>query len=55
MEKAKFKFNDGKSALLCTNCNKIIKEGFQFVEIEFKALKGEVILPPYYCKECKKN
>ena len=50
---ATFKFNNGRGALLCSKCNKIIKVGKDFTKKEWKALRGEIKIPPQYCKECK--
>lgn len=54
MKKARFKFNNGNLALLCSKCSVIIKEGYQFTEDELKACKGEKYLKPQYCEKCKK-
>ena len=35
--KAKFKFNGGYGALLCSHCSKIVKEGKDFTEEEWEA------------------
>jgi len=51
-EKAIFKFNNGNGALLCSKCRVIIKTGRDFDDLELKAIKGEVKLPPQYCKQC---
>jgi len=51
--KARFKYNNGNGALLCTSCNIIIKEGYSFTEEEWKAAKGEAYLAPQYCDKCK--
>lgn len=48
-----FKFNGGLGALLCSKCRVIIKTGKDFTEDEKKAMKGEINLPPQYCKNCK--
>ena len=50
-----FKFNNGNGALLCSGCYIIIKEGYQFSEEEWKALRGEVNLESQYCEICKKK
>ena len=50
--KAKFKFNSGLWALLCSRCSVIIKEGRHFTEEEWKAPRGEKTLPPQYCDKC---
>lgn len=50
--KAIFKYDNGNVALLCSNCHKIIKEGWKFSEKESKAIKGEVLLSSQYCEEC---
>ena len=53
MSKAKFKYNSGNLALLCSKCSIIIKEGYQFTEDEKKAMRGEKHLPAQYCDKCK--
>ena len=50
-----FKFNGGSGALLCSKCSAIIKTGSEFTDEEWKAMKGEVELPPQYCEQCKQN
>lgn len=52
-ERATFKFNNGRGALLCDNCKVIIKEGKDYNEIEEKALSNNYFLPKQYCKKCK--
>ena len=51
--KAKFKFNNGNLALLCSRCSVIIKVGFEFTDDEKKACRGEKYMPPQYCEKCK--
>jgi hypothetical protein len=53
--KAKFKYNNGNGALLCSKCSVIIKTGVDFSEREWMALRGEVNFPPQYCNECKND
>lgn len=53
--KAKFKFNNGIGALLCSKCGRIIKEGTFFTEEELKAAKGEIKLPAQYCDDCEEK
>jgi hypothetical protein len=53
INKAVFKFNNGLGALLCSKCRVIIKTGIDYTEEEIKASKGEVIMPPQYCNNCK--
>jgi hypothetical protein len=55
MEKAIFKYNGGLGALLCSSCRVIMKIGSGFTEEEIMAIKGEVDMPPQYCKQCKPN
>lgn len=50
--KARFKYNNGVSALLCNNCNVIIKEGNNFTDKEMLALKGKYKLEAQYCGKC---
>ena len=51
--KAKFKFNNGNLAIICSRCAKIIKVGYEFTELEMMACRGIYYLPPQYCNECK--
>ena len=53
--KAKFKFNGGYGALLCSQCSSIIKEGIHFTEEEWKACRGEIKLPHQFCDKCKER
>lgn len=53
--KASFKFNNGNGALICSKCGVIIKEGRHFTEEEWKALRGEIKLPPQYCDKCEEK
>lgn len=53
--KAKFKWNNGKLALLCSNCATIIKTGKDFTQDEFEAIKGNKDLESQYCEKCKKD
>ena len=55
MEKAIFKYNGGLGALLCSSCRVIMKIGSGFNDEEIMAIKGEVDMPPQYCKQCKPN
>lgn len=50
--KAKFKFNGGIGALICSKCGRIIKDGTQFTAEEWLACKGEVKLKPQFCDLC---
>jgi hypothetical protein len=49
------KFNGGNLALLCSSCRVIIKTGGDFTEEENAFVKGEVELPPQYCKSCEEK
>ena len=51
--KARFKFNSGNGAMLCSRCNVIIKTGRDFTEDEWKAALGEKYMPPQVCEKCK--
>ena len=53
--KAKFKFNNGNGALLCSKCSVIIKEGHQYTKEEKNAAYNNGYLPPQYCDKCKKS
>lgn len=53
MKEAKFKYNSGMGALLCSSCSAIIKVGYQFTEEEKKAMRGESKLKAQYCDKCK--
>jgi hypothetical protein len=57
MQKAIVKFNGGNLALLCSKCRVIIKTGKDFTpeELEFTLGKSKVLLPPQYCRQCKKE
>jgi hypothetical protein len=52
--KAIIKFNNGKLALLCSNCSVIIKTGIEFTETEKLFFKDKGKLLPQYCNKCKK-
>lgn len=49
---AKIKWNNGNLAICCSKCSKIIKEGKDFTELEWSAIKGKSILPRQYCNNC---
>jgi hypothetical protein len=53
--KARFKFNSGHGAMLCSKCNVIIKTLRDFTGEEKRAMRGEVHLPPQYCEKCKND
>jgi hypothetical protein len=53
MGTAKFKFNNGNMAILCSNCDKIVKTGKDFTEQEWKALEGKGDVESVYCVDCK--
>jgi hypothetical protein len=53
MNKAKFKFNGGAAALLCSKCNVIMKTGKDFTQEEWKAMRGELKLESQFCNLCK--
>lgn len=53
--KAKFKFNSGMSALLCSRCSRIIKVGCDFTEDEWKALRGEIKMAAQFCDICEET
>lgn len=50
--KAKFKFNGGLGALLCSDCNAIIKTGTEFSDDDWKAMRGEMEMSAQYCDKC---
>lgn len=54
-KRAKFKFNNGVQALICSRCGAIIKEGTFFTEEEWKASKGEIKLIAQYCDKCEEK
>ena len=54
-ERAIFKFNNRKGALLCSKCAVIIKIGKDYTEEERLAAIGEIELEPQYCEKCKKE
>lgn len=51
--KAKFKYNHGAGALVCSKCHVIIKIGVDFNQDEWCAFRGEKHLDPQYCEDCK--
>jgi len=53
--KARFKFNGGRGALLCSRCFRIIKTGEYFNEQEKLAMRGEINLPPHNFDKFKNN
>jgi len=53
--KANFKFNNGRLAMLCPFCSKVLKEGKDFTEIERKASIGEATIRLHLCDECKQR
>lgn len=53
MGTAKFKFNNGNMAILCSNCDKIVKTGKDFTEQEWAALEGKGDIASVYCEDCK--
>lgn len=50
--KARFKFNNGRDALLCSKCSVIIKTGYQFTEKERMAALLLIDLPEQFCEKC---
>jgi hypothetical protein len=54
-EKAIFKFNGGRGAILCNDCRVIIKTGISFTEYETEAILGRAELGPQYCNDCKEK
>jgi len=53
ISRAIFKLNNGKGALLCSKCGKIIKIGKDFDEMEKHAYKGTISMMAVYCDEHK--
>jgi hypothetical protein len=53
MGTAKFNFNNGNITILCSNCDKIVKNGKDFNEEEWKALEGKGDVKSVYCDNCK--
>lgn len=53
MTKAIIKFNNGNLALLCSKCRKILKEGYEFNELEKQYSLGKAKLKSQYCNDCK--
>lgn len=51
--RAMFKYNGGKGALLCSECRVILKTGSQYSELEKQASRGKIQLEAYYCEKCK--
>ena len=54
-EKAIFKFNGGRGAILCNDCHVIIKTGISFTEQETEAILGKIELGPQYCNDCEEK
>ncbi len=52
-DKAKFRYNNGRLALICSKCSIIIKTGKDFTKDEKKACFDEVHLKPQYREKCK--
>lgn len=55
MSKAVFKFNSGIGALLYSKCRTIIRDGSNFSEEDWKALRGEIKMPAQYCDKCEEK
>jgi hypothetical protein len=53
MNQAIIKFNSGNLAILCSNCNVIIKTGVDFTKEELLFAKGKGKLEAQYCDKCK--
>lgn len=53
--KAKFKYNSGNFAIICSKCGRIVKEGIYFTEDEWKACKGDLKIPSQYCDSCEEK
>lgn len=51
--KAKFKVLRGKPVLLCSKCDKIIKESKYFTDEDWMAYKEEIKMPAQICDECE--
>ena len=51
--KAQFKYNGGRGALICSECRVILKTGDQFTDEEIAAIKGHEFMPAQYCKKCQ--
>jgi hypothetical protein len=51
--RAMFKYNGGKGALLCSECRVILKTGNQYNELEKAASRGKIELEAHYCEKCK--
>ena len=53
MERLIIKFNNGRGAILCSGCRKIIKEGHDFTPEESQYIRGEIDhLPVQFCDQC---
>ena len=47
------RFNNGRGAITCSKCSIIIKEGYEFTDLENEFLEGIIsYLPEYFCEEC---
>jgi hypothetical protein len=51
--KAQFKYNGGRGALICSGCRVILKTGDQYTEEEIEAAKGYAFMEAQYCLKCK--
>jgi hypothetical protein len=47
------KYNGGAGAILCSECNVIMKTGKDFTQEEWKAFRGEIKLASQFCNLCK--
>ena len=53
--KAIIKFNNGNGAVICSECRKIIRAGSTMTDEDWKAVRGEIHLPPQYCDKHNKQ
>jgi len=50
------KFNNGRGAVLCSGCYKILRAGSEIRPEELKLINGEIkYLPPVYCNSKCEN
>jgi hypothetical protein len=53
-DKLIIKYNGSRGAILCSDCSKILKVGWQFTDEETKFFTSKLdYLPPQYCEHCK--
>lgn len=51
MADAKFLFLDNQTCMVCTTCDKVLKEGKNFTEKDILAYRGKNYIPSQYCSD----